>query len=189
VAFSRDGKLLAASLLTGGVRVFQPSSGRALRTLADPGNDTVSLAFAPKETLLAAGTLNGTVEMWDPVTGKRLAQPLLADSSEIADVAFDPSGQRFAITGSQDGTVKVWFTSSLEQEGPRLAADPGSTAAVVFGPGGAGLLAVDDRGGAFTWPMSLSDWEQRACSLAGRNLTRAEWAQFVAGPHYASVCR
>jgi WD40 repeat protein/DNA-binding SARP family transcriptional activator len=188
VAFSPNGKLLAASLLTGGVRLFDPSNGRALRTLADPGDDTVSLAFAPSGTALAAGTLGGTVEMWDPHNGKRLAQPLLADSSPIADVAFDPSGQRFAITGSQDGDVKVWFTASLEQEGPRLAADPGSTAAATFSPDGTGLLVVDDNGGAFTWPMSLTAWEQRACSLAGRNLTRAEWAQFVAGGRYASVC-
>jgi WD40 repeat protein/DNA-binding SARP family transcriptional activator len=188
VAFSPNGKLLAASLLTGGVRLFDPSNGRAVRTLSDPGDDTVSLAFAPGGAVLAAGTGGGTVEMWDVRNGKRLGQPLLADSGAIADVAFDPSGQRFAITGSQDGDVKVWFTASLEQEGPRLAADPGSTAAAVFEPDGSRLLVADDGGGAFTWPMSLTAWEQRACSLAGRNLTRAEWAQFVAGGRYASVC-
>jgi WD40 repeat protein len=161
-----------------------------LRTLTDPGNDTVSLAFAPAGDLLAAGTLAGTVELWNPATGKRLAQPLLADSSSaIADIAFDRSGQRFATTGLQDSTVKIWFTGSLEQEGPRLAAGPDATAATAFEPGGQGLLAVDDHGDAFTWPMSLTSWEQRACSLAGRNLTRAEWAQFVAGPRYATVCR
>lgn len=189
LAFSPDGKLLAASLLTGGVRVFDPRSGRVLRTLADPGNETVSLAFAPTGDLLAGGTLDGTVELWDPFTGKRLAQPLLADSSAISDIAFDPSGRRFATTGLHDATVKVWFTGSLEQEGPRLAADPKATAAAAFRPGQQGLLVVDDLGGAFTWPMSLASWEQRACSLAGRNLTRAEWAQFVSGPRYASVCR
>ena len=90
LAFSPDGKLLAASLLTGGVRVFDAATGTALRTLADPGNETVSLAFAPNGDLLAAGTLAGTVELWDPVTGKRIAQPLLADSSAISDIAFDP---------------------------------------------------------------------------------------------------
>jgi WD40 repeat protein/DNA-binding SARP family transcriptional activator len=189
LAFSPDGKLLAASLLTGGVRVFDPTTGRVLRTLADPGNDTVSLAFAPTGDVLAAGTLAGTVELWNPVTAKRVAQPLLADSAAIADIAFDRSGQRFATTGLQDATVKIWFTGSLEQEGPRLAADPDATAATAFQPGGQDLLVVDDHGGAFTWPMSLSSWEQRACSLAGRNLTRAEWAQFVAGPRYATVCR
>ena len=189
LAFSPDGRLLAASLLTGGVRVFDPTTGRVLRTLTDPGNDTVSLAFAPTGDVLAAGTLAGTVELWNPVTAKRIAQPLLADSAAIADIAFDRSGQRFATTGLQDATVKIWFTSSLEQEGPRLAADPDATAATAFQPGGQDLLVVDDHGGAFTWPMSLTSWEQRACSLAGRNLTRAEWAQFVAGPPYATVCR
>ena len=189
LAFSPDGRLLAASLLTGGVRVFDPTTGRVLRTLADPGNDTVSLAFAPTGDVLAAGTLAGTVELWNPVTAKRIAQPLLADSAAIADIAFDRSGQRFATTGLQDATVKIWFTGSLEQEGPRLVADPDATAATAFEPGGQDLLVVDDHGGAFTWPMSLTSWEQRACSLAGRNLTRAEWAQFVAGPPYATVCR
>jgi WD40 repeat protein/DNA-binding SARP family transcriptional activator len=188
VAFSPNGRLLAASLLTGGVRVLDPADGRVLRTLSDPGDETVSLAFAPDAAVLAAGTVGGTVELWNPDTGKRLAPPLLADSSGIADVAFDSSGQRFAITGSQDGTVKVWFTASLEQEGPRLGADPGSTASAMFEPGGNGLLVVDGDGGAFTWPMSLGVWERRACSLAGRNLTRAEWAEYVAGRHYASVC-
>jgi WD40 repeat protein len=55
LAFSPDGKLLAASLLTGGMRVLDPRSGRVLRTLPDPGNETVSLAFAPTGDLLAGG--------------------------------------------------------------------------------------------------------------------------------------
>jgi WD40 repeat protein/DNA-binding SARP family transcriptional activator len=187
VAFSPDGRLLAASLLTGGVHVFDPATGRVLRTLPDPGDDSISLAFAP-DGVLAAGTLGGTVEMWNPITGKRLAQPLLADSAPITSVAFDPSGRRFAITGYGDGTVKIWFTRSLQQEGPRLAADLGATPAAAFEAGGNVLLVVDDRGGAFAWPASLDAWERRACSVAGRNLTRAEWAQFVAGPAYTSVC-
>ena len=65
LAFSHDGKLLAATMLTGGIRVFDPSTGSVLRTLADPGDDGISLAFAPRGTLLAEGTLGGTVEMWD----------------------------------------------------------------------------------------------------------------------------
>jgi WD40 repeat protein len=188
VAFSPDGKLLAASLLTGGLRVFDPATGRVVRTLPDPGDASISLAFAP-DGALAAGTLSGTVQMWNPVTGQRLAQPLLADSAPITSVAFDPTGRRFAVTGYGDGTVKVWFTKGLQQEGPRLATDPGATSAAAFDDTRSNmLLVVDDHGGAFTWPASPAGWEQRACALAGRNLTRAEWAQFVAGPRYTAVC-
>ncbi len=63
VAFSRDGRRLAASLLQGGVLILDPASGQRQRLLADPGQDIVSLAFGPGDTL-AAGTLAGTVELW-----------------------------------------------------------------------------------------------------------------------------
>ncbi|HSC03853.1 MAG TPA: BTAD domain-containing putative transcriptional regulator [Solirubrobacteraceae bacterium] len=187
VAFSPDGKRLAATLLTGGVRIYDPLGGQLLGTLSDPGDDGVSLAFGPKG-ILAEGTIGGTVELWRPATGRRVvASPLLADSVAITSVAFDPTGRRFATAGSGDGTIKVWFTAGLQQEA-KLASGPDATSAAAFEPGGRALLVVDDHGGAFAWPTSLTAWQQDACALAGRNLTRAEWTQFVAGPRYTSVC-
>ena len=187
VAFSPDGKDLAASLLTGGVRLFDPMSGQVLRALSDPGDQSISLAFAPPGAL-AAGTLGGTVETWDASNGKRLGPVLLADSVPITSLAFDPAGRRFATAGYGDGTVKLWFTAGMQQQSVRLASDPDSTAAAAFEPGGRALVVVDDRGGAFIWPTSRAAWEQRACAIAGRNLTRGEWAQFVGGPSYTTVC-
>ena len=49
-------------------------------------------------------------------------------------------------------------------------------------------LVVDDRGHAFTWPASPATWERRACAIAGRNLTRQEWAQFIPGQNYTNAC-
>ncbi len=188
VAFSHDGRLLAATLLAGGVRIFDPSTGRAVRTVADPGDDAISVTFSPSG-MLASGTLGGTVDIWNPVTGKNVAPPLLADpTAPITAVAFDPTGRWFATAGYQDGSIKVWSATSFQQEGPRLVSDPGATSAVTFDPAGQSLLAFDDRGGVFTWPISLGAWEERACSLAGPNLTRARWAQLVGGPGYATVC-
>jgi WD40 repeat protein len=188
VAFSRDGKLLAATLLAGGVRVFNPATGRVLRELTAPGGESVSLAFAPNRTL-AAGTVGGTVETWNAVTGRRLAAPLLAASAPITAMAFDSSGHRLATADNQNGTLKLWFTTTLQQEGPGLGLDPGATSTVAFAPASGELLAADSDGKVFTWPASLAAWEQRACSLAGRNLTRAEWRQYVARPGYTTVCR
>jgi WD40 repeat protein/DNA-binding SARP family transcriptional activator len=187
VAFSRAGGLLAVTLLEGGVRIFDPSTGRALRTLADPSDNAISLAFSPSG-ILAAGTQAGTVEMWNPATGRRVAQPMLADAAPITAVEFDPAGQQFATTGYQDGSVKLWSNPSLQQEGPRLLADAGSTPAVAFAPNGGELLAVDDRGGAFTWPTAIAAWERRACSLAGSDPSRGRAAQLVGGRRYAAVC-
>ena len=188
VAFSRDGKLLAATLLAGGVRIFNPATGRVLRELTAPGDEGVSLAFASNHTL-AAGTLGGTVETWDAATGRRLAAPLLAASAPITAMAFDPRGHRLATAGYQNGALKLWFTATLQQEGPGLGLDPGATATVAFAPASGELLAADSDGKVFTWPATLTAWEQHACSLAGRNLTRAEWRQYMGRPGYTTVCR
>jgi WD40 repeat protein len=188
VAFSDDGKLLAATLLAGGVRVFNPTTGQVLRELTAPGDESVSLAFARDRTV-AAGTLGGTVETWNAATGRHLAAPLLAASAPITSMAFDPSGRRLATAGYQNGTVKLWFAATLQQEGPGLGLDSAATATVAFAPASGDLLAADSDGKVFTWPASLAAWEQHACSLAGRNLTRAEWRQYVARPGYTPVCR
>lgn len=187
LAFSKNSKLLAVSLLHGGVLVLDPTTGQVLRQLSDPGEDTISLAFA-RDGTLAAGTLAGTVELWNVRTGQREAPPLVAATAPITDISFDPAGTRFATTGGQDGAVKLWFTSTLQQEGPALTTDPGSTSASAFEPGGAGLVAFDGVGGAFTWPTSLAAWERHACAVAARNLTRQEWARFVPELPYSTVC-
>jgi len=105
----------------------------------------------------------------------------------VTSIAFDPAAQRFATTG-QDGTVKLWSSSTLQQEGTAFITQPGAATAAVFEPGGKRLLAVDDHGNGFTWPTSLAAWERRACMVAGRNLTRAEWARYLPGQPYTRVC-
>jgi hypothetical protein len=55
-------------------------------------------------------------------------------------------------------------------------------------PGGDALLVVDGHGTGFTWPTSLTAWEQHACTVAGRNLTRAEWTRYLPGQPYTRVC-
>jgi WD40 repeat protein len=186
LAFSPNGGLLAAGLPDGHVLVLDPLSGQIQRTLSPAGGSS-ALAFGPDGTL-AAGTAAGTVELWNPATGRRLAPALIAASAPITSIAFAPRGQRFATTGYQEGTVRLWFTSTLQQEGPALSTDARATSAAAFTPSGTSLLAVEDRGNAFAWPASLRAWEQRACAVAGRNLSRQEWDRLVAEPRYSAIC-
>ncbi len=84
--------------------------------------------------------------------------------------------------------MKLWLTASEQQQGPSLATAAGATPAVAFEPRGRGLLVVDDRGGVFSWPTAVSAWQRRACQVAGRNLTLAEWARDIPGLPFAAVC-
>ena len=151
------------------------------------GEYTASLAFA-RDGTLATGTLNGTVQLWNPVSGDQVAGPLPVTSGPVSSIAFDPGGPRFATTGGQDGAVKVWSSATLQQEGAQLNTNQGAASNAAFDPNGRRLLVIDDQGTAFSWPMLLAAWEERACSIAGRNLTRAEWDRFLPGRDYARVC-
>jgi WD40 repeat protein len=186
LAFAPRGHLLAMSLFDRSIVIFDASSGDVVQVLA-PDAATTSLAFAPDGTLVD-GTAAGTVEFWNPTTGNRLGLPLVAGATAVANIAFDPSGQRLVTAGLGDGTVKLWFTATLQQQGSVLNTDQGATASAVFERGVNRLLAVDDAGNGFTWPMSSPAWEHRACDVAGLNLTRQEWSQLIIGRSYASLC-
>jgi WD40 repeat protein/DNA-binding SARP family transcriptional activator len=186
LAFSPRGRLLAMSLFDRSIVMFDGSSGDVVQVLA-PDAATTSLAFAPDGTL-AVGTAVGTVELWNPATGNQIDLPLVVGSTAVTDIAFDRSGQRFVTAGLADGTVKLWFTASLQQQAAGLSTDPGATASAVIEPDGNHLLVVDDAGNGFTWPTALGAWEHRACAVAGRNLSRREWAQLIIGHPYAPVC-
>ena len=189
LAFPADDKLAVSQSTQGGAtQVLDTSTLMTRRTLAPLGGDTtVSLAAAPDGTL-AAGTSGGTVQLWNSTSGAPPADPLLAALTPIASIAFNATGQQFATTSAQDGEVKLWFTSTLQQEGATLNTEKGATSTVAFEPNGGNLLAVDDHGNAFTWPTSAAAWEQRACAIAGRNLTREEWSRYVPGQAYTRVC-
>ena len=188
VAFSRDGRLLAVGRPDSSDLVLDLTTGQVRQRLYPLGaDDTVSLAFAPDGTL-ATGTQGGIVQLWNPITGAAVAGPVAVAAGPVTSIAFDTTGQRFATTGGQDGTVKLWSTSTLQQEGTALNTDQGATTSAAFEPGGAALLVVDNHGNGFTWPTSIAAWKQRACTVAGRNLTPQEWSRFVTGHPYAKVC-
>jgi WD40 repeat protein len=55
---------------------------------------------------------------------------------------------------------------------------------VVFGPDGKTLASGSGSGSLgsgdiWLWDLDLDSWKERACRIANRNLTRAEWAQYV----------
>ena len=41
------------------------------------------------------------------------------------------------------------------------------------------FLIADGVGQVWVYPATGSQWEQAACAVAGRNLTKAEWTQYV----------
>jgi WD40 repeat protein len=187
VAFSPDSNLLAAGLDDDRVLIVRTHDARIRRTLRPIGAPIVSLAFAPDGTL-ATGSWAGLVQRWDPATGAQLGHPVRVAQSPVASISFNPRGATYATTGGSDGTAKLWTTATGQQLGATFQGDPGHWGTAAHSPDGKRLIVVYDDGNGFAWPVTDAAWQAHACAVAGRNLTREEWARYIAGRNYEQVC-
>ena len=164
-------------------RIVRSTPVEALDRAEEPArNNTV----APDGRTVGVGGNFGDVVVVDAVTGE--VSPLLdAHDDFVESVTFAPDLATFVTTG-RDGAVKLWDTET--QRPPRLRpARWGRT--IASGRRSSTptrLLIVYDTGEIFEWDPRPDAWEAHACRVAGRNLTRAEWADLFPGERYRRTC-
>jgi outer membrane protein assembly factor BamB len=157
VAFSSDGKLLAAGYGDGYVRLWDPVAGQGVGfpLPADPGPaaGVSGMAFSLDGKLLATADDDGYVRLWNPATGQAVGAPLLADHGTVAGgdaVAFSPDGKLLAASG--DGTVRLWNPATGQPVGIPPPADPrDGVVDVAFSPGGKLLASAGADGTVRLW--------------------------------------
>jgi len=106
VAFSPDGRLLATAGEDETARLWDPATGRHLRTLAGHDSAVWEVGFSPDGRLLATTGEDETVRLWDPATGGHL-RTLAGHDIEVRGMAFSPDGRLLATAG-HDGTARLW---------------------------------------------------------------------------------
>ena len=94
IAFSPDGRLLAAADGDGYVRLWNPVTEQPIGAPlpADPGGGVSGVAFSPDGTLLATADTDGYVRLWDPAARQAAGAPLPADTNgSVSAMAFSPA--------------------------------------------------------------------------------------------------
>ncbi|PLZ33454.1 hypothetical protein CBP28_03635, partial [Fischerella thermalis WC559] len=112
VAFSPDGKLLAAGDSNGEIHLWQVADGKQLLILRGHANWVVSLAFSPDSRTLASGGSDCTVKLWDVATGQCL-HSLQEHGNEVWSVAFSPEGDKL-VSGCDDQIIRLWSVRTGE---------------------------------------------------------------------------
>jgi WD40 repeat protein len=104
LAFSRDGRLLAAGTDAGGLQIWDVHSRTRLHSLDFDGGYVSQPAFSPDGRLVAVGIYGtGTVWLVDVHDGKIIDHKKVSDLG-CGSIAFSPDG-RFLITPSTGGLI------------------------------------------------------------------------------------
>ena len=192
--FSPDGRVVAVNdyPALGWVTFVDVARGRVLRQVQTGGQVGIPLVYSPDgETIATARYSEGSLLLLDAATGRTRVERNIADWP--SGWRFVHGGRHIAI-GSRPGSssslgptvLELWDATTLEPIGTRMtiarggwlsAANPDGTKVVIETPEGAILLDLDPE-----------HWETLACRIAGRNLTRAEWNQYLPGRDYHRTC-
>ncbi|MDQ1520494.1 MAG: hypothetical protein QOI55_1567 [Actinomycetota bacterium] len=180
VALNRDRTRIFAAGQKEEAQVFDMRTGKKVATLATPA---ANLILSPDRKLVATNAFNGTITFYDSTTLRRAGDPMTGGTAFAAQMEFTPDG-RTLITSGLDSTMRLFDVASRRQLGVGIpitsggaAIAPDSKQIAITTDRGVQLLAID--------PGAL---RHAACRAAGRNLTLAEWRQYVGGPP-VRLCR
>jgi WD40 repeat protein/class 3 adenylate cyclase len=185
--FSPDSRALAALGCCepdSTIEVWAARSGAELFSPHVDGHAT-SIAFSPDGRLLGAGTEDGQVVLWDARNGEPLGASIQVATGAIDPISFSPDGRLFAAS-SIDQTTRLWDVPSRKRLGNSFPIEEGSVPVARFAPDG--HLVIDNLADTTQWPIDLRTWVRFACQVAGRDLTRTEWADLLPDQPYQHVC-
>jgi WD40 repeat protein len=141
------------------------------------------LAFSPDGRILASGSYDKSIILWDMVTHQPIGQPLTGHTDYINSVAFSPDGKTLA-SGSDDHTVMLWDVASHQPLGMALKGQTDVINIVAFSPSDRTLASGSSDGTIVLWDVDPQFWMISTCQRAGRNFSRAEWAQYLPSQPY-----
>jgi WD40 repeat protein/transcriptional regulator with XRE-family HTH domain len=199
MALSPDGKTLATGSADGKARLWDMATRHQLQLghprigQAGPIN---SVAFSLDGKTLASVSTDDTAQLWDVATRQPIGLPLInGQGAEVDSVAFSPDGKTLA-TGDVLDNIQLWNVATRQPIGAPCTGHGGPVTSVAFSPDGKTLASGSYDGTARLWNVAtpsqnlaeVTNLVQDLCALAGRSLTRAEWAQYVPNLAYQRVC-
>ena len=196
VAFSPDGRLLAAVGSDGRVRVYSVPGFTPLVVLL-PLDATSSLAFSPDGRELALGNSDGNVYVYSiPASYTRLPSQLKfqgalsASTKNIYSVEFLPDGT--LVAAGADGVARFWTVPSGTFNGVTIPAQSlnthvGAITALSYSAP-LGLLATASPLSSRVWETNPAQVAASICQTLKTPASTQLWKEYLPDIPYTPVC-
>jgi len=112
IAYSPDGRFVAAGDANGEIHIWQIEDYQKVATCGGDGGLIWAIAFSPNSKTLASGSDDYQIRLWDVETGE-CKQELKGHSGAIRSVAFNSNGNILA-SGSTDCQIRLWDSRTGE---------------------------------------------------------------------------
>lgn len=189
LAFSPDGRILASGMLNGRIDLWSvPDLTPAGPSLLGHTNWVTSLLFDPDGKTLYSASNDQTIRRWAMPSGEPLGDPLEGHRAQVWGLALaQRQGEELLVSLGGDGGVIWWDKKSLVPIGPVLRTY-GETESFAVNADGSRIYLGSFNERAQIWQADLAPWPERACRIANRNLTEAEWRYYLRDEPYQESC-
>lgn len=214
LAVSPDGKTLVSCGNDHLVKLWSPTDGRLLRTLAGHDNHVYNVAFHPDGKSLVSADLKGSIKVWDLARGEVVREmdakvlykydpSFMAEHGGARGMAFDADGKHLAccgITNVSNAFAGVgnplfllydWATGKLKVQMKPKVAFQGTGWGLAFHPLGWLLGVAGGNGGVFySWKLDSSvPFHTLTLPTNARDLSLHPDGRRVAIPFFDGVLR
>jgi WD40 repeat protein len=127
--------------------------------------------------------MDGSVSIWDVSKRQLSGDPFRGHTRPVFGLSFNEDDS-FLASGSWDKTIVLWNVESRQQVGNPLRGHTDHVYSLAFSPDGKTLASGSWDNTILLWNMDMQSWIEKACAMAGRNFTRAEWGQYLSNKTY-----
>ncbi len=171
-----------------------PSNSLLIQQNALPDLNTdsiISLAFDYDGKLLASGGKDGRIVIWTLADGNVVYS--IPNPSPVTALTFSPdrpgtNTSAVIAYGTSEGKLYIWDLANRRAIAPAFPGINGTVTSLQFSPTQQAIVSGSDTGQVLWWDLSPESWIEKACQVARRNLTQAEWAQYFPGDPYRKTC-